>query len=837
MPVVSQTLPNFNNGVSQQAPTQRLTSQATEQVNMENNLLEGLGKRPPLEFVATLDASNVFPNTTKLWSIKRDEDNQYMVAIYNGGIKVYDLDGNEKTVTTPDGTSYLASTNPKEDFKLVNIADFTFIANKSITPAADSTTSPAKIEEFLVYVKQAAFGREYTVRLTHPDITTDLGYTWIEMRLQMPDGSDANHDTTFSDTDKIANILLYGQSSQYWNTQSSISVAVVQLTGSTETTLSTTTGLLNDTRITPYFTFEQYASTIYGKPIDGDSSYTVNTRDGAGGTAMYAIRDQIDDFTRLPYYAKSGVILQVTGSEGDNLTDYFVSFTYDGIWNETVGPNVSLGLDDTTMPHALINNNDGTFTFAKQTYDNRIAGDATTNPNPSFVGRTIQNLTFYKNRLGILSGENLILSGNADFFNFFATTVTQVLDTDVIDISASGTQVNTLQNSVSFNESLLLFSDTAQYKLTGAQGNISPTTAVLNEVSSFEHNDAVTPVSAGRFAYFTQKRENFTGVREYFSNEDTLTNDGVEITLHVASYIPNKAYQIIPNSNEDMLFVLTSDDADTQTAPYAAGSDVTATNASKIFVYKYFRKDGLQKVQSAWSTWTFTGVKILGGMTVDSILYLFVAEGQTTKLCKLDLKNTINTTIGFNVHLDLRDEVTGTYSSGTGLTTFTSPYGAKTGLIAVNRSTGANYTVTNTGGSTYTLEGDYTSLYIGVPYESAYTMSPQYIRQTNSTGGVISITSGRLQIRNVSFDFRNSAYFQVEVTPTNRDTSIVYMNGYIVGFSGQIDTPQVSDGTLRVPVQARNTDYTLIVKSSSHLPFFITGAEIEGYYHRRSRQV
>lgn len=833
MPVVSQTLPNFNNGVSQQAPTQRLTSQATEQVNMENNLLEGLGKRPPLEFVATLDASNVFPNTTKLWSIKRDEDNQYLVAIYNGGIKVYDLDGNEKTVTTPDGTSYLASTNPKEDFKLVNIADYTFIANKSITPAADSTTSAAKVEEFLVYVKQAAFGREYSVRLSHPDMTQ----TWIEVNFQMPDGSDANHDTEFSDTDKIADLLLYGASSTYWNSSSSASIAVVENNGGTLTTTSTSTGLANTTNITNHFTFELYSSTIYGKPTDGDSGYTVETRDGAGGTAMYAIRDQIEDFTRLPYYAKSGVILQVTGSEGDNLTDYFVSFTYDGIWNETLGPNVSLGLDDTTMPHALINNNDGTFTFAKQTYDDRIAGDATTNPNPSFVGKAIQNLTFYKNRLGILSGENLILSGNADFFNFFATTATQVLDTDVIDISASGTQVNTLKNSVSFNESLLLFSDTAQYKLTGAQGNIAPTTAVLNEVSSFEHDDAVTPVSAGRFAYFTQKRENFTGVREYFSNEDTLTNDGVEITLHVASYIPNRAYQIIPNSNEDMLFVLTSDAADTQTAPYSAGSDVTATNASKLFVYKYFRKDGLQKVQSAWSTWTFTGVKILGGMTVDSILYLFVAEGQTTKLCKIDLKNTTNTTIGFNVHLDLRDEVTGTYSSGTGLTTFTSPYGAKTGLIAVNRSTGANYTVTNTGGSTYTLEGDYTSLYIGVPYESAYTMSPQYIRQTSSTGGVISITSGRLQIRNVSFDFRNSAYFQVEVTPTNRDTSIVYMNGYIVGFSGQIDTPQVSDGTLRVPVQARNTDYTLIVKSSSHLPFFITGAEIEGYYHRRSRQV
>ena len=45
---------------------------------------------------------------------------------------------------------------------------------------------------------------------------------------------------------------------------------------------------------------------------------------------------------------------------------------------------------------------------------------------------------------------------NASFFNVFATTSTQVLDTDPIDIAASGTQVNTLKNSVGFNESLLL---------------------------------------------------------------------------------------------------------------------------------------------------------------------------------------------------------------------------------------------------------------------------------------------------------------------------------------------------------------------------------------------
>ena len=67
-----------------------------------------------------------------------------------------------------------------------------------------------------------------------------------------------------------------------------------------------------------------------------------------------------------------------------------------------------------------------------------------------------------------MSGENLVLTENASFFNYFQTTTTQVLDTDPIDIAASGTQVNTLKNSVGFNESLLLFSDTAQYKLDSA---------------------------------------------------------------------------------------------------------------------------------------------------------------------------------------------------------------------------------------------------------------------------------------------------------------------------------------------------------------------------------
>ena len=129
-----------------------------------------------------------------------------------------------------------------------------------------------------------------------------------------------------------------------------------------------------------------------------------------------------------------------------------------------------------------------------------------------------------------------------------------------------------------------------------------------------------------------------------------------------------------------------------------------------------------------------------------------------TKLFKIDLRNLKDTTIGHGVYLDLKTSVTGTYSSTTDLTTFTTPYGAKTGLLAVDRTNGNNYTATNTSGSTYTIKGNHTSLFIGVPYESKYRLSTPYIRE-NTGRGLVAITTGRYQIRNILFNFENSFSF------------------------------------------------------------------------------
>ena len=47
MPLVSRTIPNLVQGVSQQPEVLRLSSQATSQINGFSSVVEGLKKRPP----------------------------------------------------------------------------------------------------------------------------------------------------------------------------------------------------------------------------------------------------------------------------------------------------------------------------------------------------------------------------------------------------------------------------------------------------------------------------------------------------------------------------------------------------------------------------------------------------------------------------------------------------------------------------------------------------------------------------------------------------------------------------------------------------------------------
>tara|TARA_R110000764_G_scaffold69085_1_gene143127 strand:- start:3018 stop:4976 length:1959 start_codon:yes stop_codon:yes gene_type:complete len=651
----------------------------------------------------------------------------------------------------------------------------------------------------------------------------------------MPTGNDASTDSAFRDTEKIAHILLYGTASSHWSS-SADGIGFKTIRTDTGATLSTSQGLANYSGITGTFTHTQYGNTIYGTCSSG--TFAVETTDGFGNQAMYAVKDAIQDFTDLPYYAKPGMILQITGEEGDTLSDYYVEFKANGVWSECVGPGVKLGLDNATMPYALINNNNNTFSFTQQTYTNRASGDDVTNSAPSFVGKKVSNLTFFQNRLGIISDQNLVLSENASYYNFYATTGTDVLDTDPIDIAAAGTTVNKLYNSIDFNEQLLLFSAEAQYILESSGDSVTPTTAVLTKTSTFSHATKVSPVSAGKYVYFAQNRNDKTAITEYFADDDTLTNDGIDVTIGVSSLIPGNAYKIVSNNIEDTMVVLCHDTLDgTNNTAYTPSSAVTATNASTLNIYKYFW-DSNKKVQSAWSTWSLSNCQIISAEAYDSYLYVLVNENTNTKLLKIDLRNPDFSALSHNIHVDFRTAtLSGTYSSSTDLTTFTLPYSLNQTLKAVDATNGSNLTIdSSSSGTTQKIKGNHTSAVFGSTYLSEYKFSTPYVREDGGSG-TISVTSGRYQIRQVSVDYQNSGFFQAVVTQEGRNNVTYEFNGTVINSaSAIIGQPNITSGTYNIPIQSRNTHYTCTLKSDSHLPVHFVSAELEGFYHRRSQR-
>jgi hypothetical protein len=830
MPVISQSIPNLINGVSQQTTTQRNPTQAELQENAQSRLVEGLSKRPALNYTATLDSSNVYPTNAAIHGVQRDADTAFITAFTNQNVKVWNLSGVNKTVSFPNGNAYLTSTNPKEDFKFVSVADYTFVVNKSISPAMGTATSAAKIERGLVYVKQSNYGRSYEVKVQHPSMSYE-----IAVEFQMPSGNNFDTDAKFRDTKKIADILCFGTSSQYWDGTAN-DIGFRSYRTDTNANLSTTQGLKNYSGITSYFTTSIYTSTLDIKPTDGNSNYTINTSDGFGGQAMYVVRDELSDFKDLPFYAPTDSVIKITGDTGDNYSDYYVSFEQEGVWKETVGPGVVLGFDAATMPHALVNNNDGTFTFQQLTWNQRISGDEATNPNPTFVGKTINNVTFYKNRLGFLSQENIIFSENGEFYNFFKTTGTDSLDTDTIDIAASSTQVSTLKHAMSYNEQLLLFSDTTQFVLKSDQGALTPTNASIEATTTFEHNDDVSPISIGNYAYFVQTKGDYSAVREYYADNDTLTNDSVNITAGISTYIPNKITSMLACPMEDTIIMFPYDTINGEsTSPYSVSSNVNPTYAKEMYVYKYFW-DRNEKIQASWSKWIFDGVQILGGMVIESTLYVIANDLQDCKLYTIDLQNLPDTNLDFNVALDHKVQLTGTYDAATNKTTYTSPYGERANLFAVDAATGVDLSLSNSG-ATYYVVGNFPNAIFGTKFISKYQLSTVYIKEQSPNGGQLSVTSGRLQVRTMSFDYEDTGFFKVKIKPVDRDERSYTMNGQIISDSSfVIDSPPIVSGTFKVPVQAENTKHTVTVETNSFLPMHLVAAEIESFYHRRSRR-
>lgn len=778
MALISSSIPNLISGVSQQPSPTRLRTSCEAAENAYLSVVSGLQKRQGSEFLAELNTGAI-SNTAATHVVKKSSTDKYVIVGTNQNLQVFDVEtGLVRTVSGASGSTYLSTANPAEDLRFVTVADTTFVLNRQQT--VTSTLLPEDGTRLNPYTRLSVFIKRAVASTTYA--------VYVNGSLAASTGTQDNTtaSTALEGTGEIADELKADAISRGYSD--------AEVVGSVLT-----------------FTIPTGA--------------TVIVSDQYGGAAMRIIQDKVQEFSDLPPMDKVGRLVKVVGDADSTGDDYWVVF--DGqTWVETFGWEQELEFDNTTMPHKLFDNGDGTFTFGTFNWGTRITGDTDSNAAPTFVGNNINSMFLYKGRMGLLSDENLIMSETSTYTNFFRTTVTQLLDTDRIDVASTTGRVNILQHAVAFGDNLVLFSDKQQFKVT--QGDtLTPSTIGLQPTTSFDASTRVAPVNSGPNVFFAVDGPRFSIMRELYIDSDNEQFDAAEITVQVPKYIPTGIVQLAVSTYEDFLVA------------------VSEQERNVLYVYKWFL-DGKSKVQSAWSKWQFNGddLEIIGTEFIDQDLIIIYRMDSKTYSARVRIEETVSIASDAPILLDTKvtaAQCTTVYDAVTDTTTIDLPYSYPNTVEFWRTANpyGEQLEVTKVTNSQYTVAGDETATdwSAGIGYTFEFHFSQQYLRQETG-GGDVAVQDGRLQLRYMSVIYQNSSFFKVLVEPVNRTAKEYTFNGRVFADADNVlDTMPFDTGEFRFPIASQNTDVEIKLTSDKPFSCAFGSAEWDAMYHPRTRRV
>ena len=819
--LVSYSIPNLAQGISQQPDAQRDPSQAEIQINGMSSIVEGLRKRDCSETIGLV--SNSTFGDCFIHSILRDKVEEYLAVISSSTIKVFDLEGNNKTVNPVSGAyNYLSTiTDAKTQLRAVTIADFTFITNTLKVPAMTTDTAPVvarpTTHEALIWVRAATYGQTYRVNINGTEVTVQTAVAPV-----VASGSTVTENRISSED--IATNIINGFSS---------------LSG---------------------VNFARSGAVIH---VTSSSPLTIAVSDARSNADITAIFDKVQAFTELPTIAPSNYQVTIEGDPTNAFDDFHVSFapksgTFgEGTWSETVRPGDKYKIDINTMPHLLVALPDGTFFFGPAngstqsgsingvpwevkipSWGERIAGDTETAPDPSFIGNPINDIFIYKNRLGFLADENVILSRVRSLFDFFPETVTAVLDSDPIDVVASNNRVSILKYAVPYQDELILFSSQYQFRFNAAETILTPATAQITVLTQFEIDTNVRPQLAGGGIIFCQANGDFSQFREFSVRGagTALTADAQDLTGYVSAYVPSSVFKITVNDTSNALFAL---------------SHKTGFK-DRIYVYKYFLRSGsggVERAQSSWSHWTFAGAdEILQVLCIRETLFCLMRYGTKVFLEKIPVQDRSPEPPSgspYPLLLDRRVSTTnetptamrvasGTYNANANTTTWTLPFAA----AATTQAWSGFHTTFNggvllstiTSGNTITASGNWAGapIFFGESYEFRYRFT-KFKLYKEIGGGKAAANVERTQVRHAKLRYHETAYFDIEVTAERRDTAVYKFDGTVLasriskigsalpnGYDS--DDDRYKEGVFSVPIMSRGERCNVEIKNDTPHP-------------------
>jgi len=351
MAAISQKIPNLIGGVSQQPDSLKLTNQLRSCTNYYPDPTFGLAKRPGLRGIRRL--TNATANGT-WFTIFRDEEEKYIVEFTKlGALRIWDANSGIEQTVNATASAYAAHTNA-DDLAILQINDYTFVLNRKIVVAENSADlSPAVTPFGFISLNSIAYNTTYTVIL---------------------DGTSFNYSTPATSVTALnaADIL---------------------------------NGLAAVINANP-----AYVATVVGKSVHvrraNNADFSLEARGGQTGTAIEAFKGVVSVVSELPTQFLNGAKVKVKASENSDGDDYWVVFQTSnggasgtGSWEETVAGGIVKTINEATLPHVIIREANGTFTFRKLDEASATATPATS--SVSGVPQTVSILSSGNGRYAV----------------------------------------------------------------------------------------------------------------------------------------------------------------------------------------------------------------------------------------------------------------------------------------------------------------------------------------------------------------------------------------------------------------------------------------------------
>tara|TARA_Y100001972_G_scaffold127958_1_gene186655 strand:+ start:615 stop:3932 length:3318 start_codon:yes stop_codon:yes gene_type:complete len=550
---------------------------------------------------------------------------------------------------------------------------------------------------------------------------------------------------------------------------------------------------------------------------------------------MRVMQKSTNDVQNLTNQCRHGYIVKIANARVSEEDDYYLRFegenNLDGVgsWTECAKPGIPLKL--TNMPLVIQRTSSTQFTVREFTYQNRLVGDETTNPLPSFHGSRINKVGFFRNRLAFLSGENVILCrpgtlGTPDFFVESALTVGAA---DPIDISAASMFPSELFDLIEINTGLLVFSSNQQFLLSTDSEILNPETAKLRSVSTYNYNIDIPPISLGTTVAYLDNSGKFSRLNEMANVQREGEPQVVEQSKIVPTLLPKKL-DLLTNSRENQMIL------------------IGKTNSDTVFGYRYFNV-GDKREQQAWFKWKFNN-PLLYHFVINDDYFLLDTDNflQKMSLVQADTDPSIDQdSVNYLLHLDNFTTVAnGSYNATTDITTFTNqsdwidqvttPNGT---LVVVDDNAGATRvgryaepTVINN--DDFTLPGNWSgaTLRIGYLYDYQVTFPTLYpTRQEGERSR--SDVDGSLILHRLRLHFGKVGLYETKLVRSGKaDYTEVYESTELDEYNVD-DAPFVDEFIQTVPVYEKNTNVDITLTSTHPSPATLLAMTWEGNFTPR----